>query len=108
MPPSNPRQIKALDRVTAAHVAELFRALGDPSRVRIIAALTDGELNVSALAEVVDLSESAVSHHMRGLRQMRLVRSRRDGRQVFYSLDDEHIVELFNRGLDHVLHDRNS
>jgi DNA-binding transcriptional ArsR family regulator len=108
MPPSNPHQKKALDRVTAAHVAELFRALGDPSRVRIIAALIDGELNVSTLAEIVDLSESAVSHHMRGLRQMRLVRSRREGRQVFYNLDDEHIVELFNRGLDHVLHDRNS
>ena len=108
MPPSNPYQKKALDRVTAAHVAELFRALGDPSRVRIIAALTDGELNVSTLAEIVDLSESAVSHHMRGLRQMRLVRSRREGRQVFYNLDDEHIVELFNRGLDYVLHDRNS
>jgi len=104
MPPSNPRQNKALDRVTAEHVAELFRALGDPSRIRIIATLTDGELNVSALAEAVDLSESAVSHHMRGLRQMRMVRSRREGRQVFYSLDDEHIVDLFERGLDHVLH----
>ena len=104
MPSSKHRPNKALDGVTAAHVAELFRALGDPSRVRIIAALTAGEQNVGALAEAVGLSESAVSHHMRGLRQMRLVRSRREGRQVFYSLDDEHIVDLFERGLDHVLH----
>jgi len=93
-----------LDERTAAHIAELFRALGDMSRVRIISVLAEGEQNVSAIAAGVGISESAVSHHLRGLRQMRLVRSRRAGRQVFYSLHDEHIVDLFKRGLDHVLH----
>jgi DNA-binding transcriptional ArsR family regulator len=94
----------ALDQRTAARTAELFRALSDTSRVRIISVLAEGELNVSGIAQAVNLSESAVSHHMRGLRQMRLVRARKAGRQVFYCLDDEHIVDLFERGLDHVLH----
>ena len=61
-------------------------------------------MNVSALAAAVGISESAISHHMRGLRQMRLVRARKAGRQVFYRLDDDHILDLFERGLDHVLH----
>ena len=93
-----------LDERTAAQVAELFRAFSDTSRVRIISALTAGELNVSALAEAAAVSESAVSHHLRGLRQMRLVRARKEGRQVFYCLDDDHVADLFRQGLDHVQH----
>ena len=93
-----------LREAEAAQLAELFRALSDPSRVRIVAVLTSGEMNVGALAEAVGISESAVSHHLRGLRQMRLVRARKVGRQVFYSLDDEHIAELYRTGLDHVRH----
>jgi DNA-binding transcriptional ArsR family regulator len=93
-----------LDEYQAAQVAELFRALSDTSRVRIIAALLAGERNVSALAQAVGISESATSHHMRGLRQMRLVRARKTGRQVFYCLDDDHVAVLFRRGLEHVQH----
>jgi DNA-binding transcriptional ArsR family regulator len=88
----------------AAQLAELFRTLGDPSRVCIIAALLEGETNVSALAEFVGTSPSAVSHQLRTLRQMRLVRARKQGRQVYYSLDDDHVADLFRRGLDHVQH----
>ena len=62
------------------------------------------EMNISALAELVGVTESAVSHHMRGLRQMRLVRARKAGRQVFYCLDDDHVAALFRQGLDHVRH----
>ena len=97
-------QAGRLDERTAAQVAELFRAFSDTSRVRLIAALADGELNVGALAAAVGISESAASHHLRGLRQMRLVRTRKTGRQVFYSLDDDHVAELFRHGLDHVRH----
>jgi DNA-binding transcriptional ArsR family regulator len=93
-----------LDEQTAIRLAELFGALSDPSRVRIIAELTQGEKNVSAIAEAVGLSDSAVSHQLRGLRQMRLVRARKEGRQVFYSMDDEHIADLYARGLDHIQH----
>ena len=94
----------ALDERTASDVAELFRALSDTSRIRIISVLAAGEMNVGALAEAAGISESAVSHHMRGLRQMRLVRARKEGRQVFYCLDDDHVADLYRRGLDHVQH----
>jgi DNA-binding transcriptional ArsR family regulator len=94
-----------LDERTSRDVAELFRTLSDPSRVRIIAALLDGELNISAIVEAVGLSQSAVSHQMRSLRQMRIVRAHKEGRQVFYCLDDEHITDLFRQGLEHIRHE---
>ncbi|MFV1948875.1 MAG: ArsR/SmtB family transcription factor [Anaerolineales bacterium] len=92
------------DEKLANQLAELFSTLGDPSRVRIITALLEGEKNVGPLADIVGISESAISHQLRTLRQMRLVRSRKQGREVFYSLDDYHVVDLFQRGLDHVQH----
>jgi ArsR family transcriptional regulator, lead/cadmium/zinc/bismuth-responsive transcriptional repressor len=83
-------------------LAETFRALGDPTRVRILDALSRAELCVCDLATLLGLSPSAVSHQLRLLRGMRLVRSRRAGRMVFYTLDDQHIVALFHQGLRHV------
>lgn len=97
-------QTNRLDLQTASQIAELFATLGDASRVRIIAALADSEHNVTTIAEIVGISASAVSHHMRVLRQMRFVRATKKGREVFYSLDDDHIADLFQRGLEHVLH----
>ena len=94
----------ALDEQTAANMAALFSALSDASRVRIIAALAERALSVGELAELIDLSPSAVSHHLRHLRQMRLVRARKEGRFVYYSLDDDHIDDLFRCGLEHALH----
>ena len=92
------------DETIAAELAQLFQAFSDTSRVRIISALTENEMNVGALAEAVNLSESATSHHLRGLRQMRLVKARKVGRQVFYCLDDEHVKAIYQLGLEHVLH----
>ncbi len=92
----------SLDEHTAAHVAELFRAFSDTSRVRIMFVLLHGEINVSALSQLVGISESAVSHHMRGLRQMRMVSSRKDGKEVYYRVEDEHIIHLFQQGVRHV------
>jgi ArsR family transcriptional regulator, lead/cadmium/zinc/bismuth-responsive transcriptional repressor len=91
-----------LDEHTAAHVAELFRAFSDTSRVRILSALVAGEMNVTALAAAVGVSESAISHHLRGLRQMRLVNARRDGKEVYYSVVDPHLIELFQQGVRHI------
>ena len=91
-----------LDEHTAAHVAELFRAFSDTSRVRIVSVLVAREVNVGALAEAVGISESAVSHHLRGLRQMGLVVARRDGKEVYYRIEDEHIIALFGQGVNHV------
>jgi ArsR family transcriptional regulator len=87
---------------TAASLAETFKVLGDVTRVRMLNALSSSELCVGDLAALLGLSESAVSHQLRLLRNMRLVRSRRAGRMMFYMLDDEHIARLFRQGLDHV------
>ena len=94
-----------LDEHSAAHVAELFRAFSDTSRVRIMSALVNGEKNVNTLADLVGISESAVSHHMRGLRQMRLVVARKDGKEVYYRVDDAHIIALFQQGVRHIQED---
>lgn len=93
-----------LSELKAIQLAELFSALSDASRVRLIALLMDGEMSVRALAEGLEMTQSAVSHQLRGLRQMHLVRARKSGRQVFYSLDDDHVARLFSLGLDHVRH----
>ena len=91
-----------LDEHTAAHVAELFRAFSDTSRVRILSALVEQEVNTSTLAQMVGVTESAISHHMRGLRQMRIVQARRDGKEVYYSVIDPHLVALFQQGVRHI------
>ena len=83
-------------------LAETFSALGDPTRVRILDVLSHGELCVCDLAAVLGLSQSAVSHQLRVLRGIRLVRPRREGRIVFYSLDDQHIIAIFKQTLQHV------
>ena len=94
-----------LDEHTSIHLSNLFSALSDSTRLRIIALLLDEELSVGAIAEQLDMSESAVSHQLRGLRLQRIVRARKHGRQVFYSLDDEHVAELFRLGLSHMEHE---
>ena len=93
-----------LTELKAIQLAELFSALSDTSRVRLISLLIEGEMGVSALADGLQMTESAVSHQLRGLRQMHLVRARKSGRQVFYSLDDDHVTRLFSLGLDHIQH----
>lgn len=95
-------ELPSLDEHIAAHVAELFRSFSDTSRVRILHVITRREMNTSGLAELLGLTESAVSHHLRGLRQMRIVRARRDGKEVYYSVIDPHIIELFQQGVRHI------
>lgn len=83
-------------------LAELFKALGDYTRVRILYALSIGELCVCALAEVLDMSQSAISHQLRLLRAAKLVRYRKEGKNVFYALDDDHVRNLVSQGIDHI------
>lgn len=90
---------------TASDLADLFEALSDPTRLTIIAMLVDGEVGVAEMVERLGLSKSAVSHQLRGLRDKRIIRTRKQGRNVFVCLDDEHVIELFQRGLAHVLHE---
>ena len=92
----------ALAERTVAVIAETFRVLGDPTRIRILNALARGERCVCDIADVVGISESAVSHQLRLLRSMRLVRTRRAGRQIFYTLADQHIVQLLSLAATHV------
>ena len=94
------RGLLADDSVLA--LADTFKLLGDTTRVRILDALSRAELCVCDLAQLLGISESAISHQLRLLRSVRLVRPRRDGRMVFYTLDDQHIIGLFAQGLEHV------
>lgn len=91
-----------METSTAAALAEMFKVLGDVTRVRILDAIATGERSVGEMAQLLGLTESAVSHQLRLLRNMRLVRSRRAAQMVFYTLDDQHVVRLFAQGLEHV------
>ena len=84
------------------HLADTFQMLASPSRLRIVEALAGQEMCVCDLSAVVGVSQSAVSHHLRQLRQMRIVANRKEGRMAYYRLDDGHIAELFRTGLEHV------
>lgn len=83
-------------------LAETFKALSDATRVKIIFSLSKKELCVHDLANLLGMSVSAISHQLRILRNMKLVKFRKQGKKVYYSLDDEHIENLFNQGLEHV------
>lgn len=103
----HPAKVAALRRGLLADgsvvaLADTFKLLGDTTRVRILDALSRAELCVCDLARLLGISESAISHQLRLLRGVRLVRPRREGRMVFYTLDDQHIVGLFEQGLEHV------
>ena len=94
-----------VDGLTATRLAETFKALSDPTRVRILSALSRNELCVCDLAATLGMSQSAISHQLRLLRTLRLVKHAKRGRMVYYTLDDEHIEGLFQQGLEHVRHD---
>ena len=96
--------VTALDGHTAEQLARTFKALSDPTRVRIVAALAERELCVNDLAEALGMSQSAISHQLMTLREMRLVRFTKAGRHVFYALDDDHIDSLFRQSLEHIQH----
>jgi Predicted transcriptional regulators len=93
-----------VEEKTAIDLAELFKALGDPTRVKMIYALLDRELCVHDLCQVLDMAQSAVSHQLRYLRNVRIVKRRKAGKTVYYSLDDDHVKEIFIQTLQHVQH----
>jgi DNA-binding transcriptional ArsR family regulator len=87
-------------------LAELFKTMGDPTRIKILYALKERELCVCDLSELLGMSSSAISHQLRVLRNNKLVKYRKEGRSVYYSLDDDHVMCLFGQGLEHVLEDK--
>ena len=94
----------ALDDMLALGTAEIFRVLGDSNRVRMLHLLSTREMCVCVLAAATGIEQSAVSHNLRLLRSARIVRFRREGKQVFYTLDDDHVAGLLRQGVDHARH----
>lgn len=103
---ATPPQIRAAmpDETQMERVARTFKALADPTRCKIILALTRHELCVTDLATVVGASTSGVSHHLKGLKDINLVRHRRDGNTIYYSIDDAHVGNLFREAFAHLDH----
>lgn len=91
------------DIQTRGQIAELFKAFGDPTRVHILSLLAGRELCVTDITQEVEISQSAVSHQLRILKQMYLIKCRRDGKNILYSLADDHVLTILQTGLEHVL-----
>ena len=87
---------------TLYRLADLYKVFGDPTRIRILYALSGGELCVCDIAELLGMTQSAISHQLRVLKQMDLVKNRRDGKTIFYALADDHIITILNQGLNHI------
>jgi len=95
-------QKQMIDEEIAFHLAETFKILSDPTRVRVLFALSKAELCVCDLSQLLKMQDPAISHHLRLLRALNLVKYRKEGRMAYYSLDDDHIETLFGQGLEHV------
>ncbi len=109
----NTKNKKSLDEIKKSMIdeeeikflSEIFKALADPTRLKIIYVLSKSPLCVCDITNLLDMTQSAISHHLRILRNLKLVKFRKEGKMVIYSLDDEHVLQLFRQGLDHVRHD---
>jgi ArsR family transcriptional regulator, lead/cadmium/zinc/bismuth-responsive transcriptional repressor len=106
--PAEPEKIRAAmpGKIEMDKIAQTFQALSDPTRCKIILVLTRHELSVSEISEVVGATTSAVSHHLKGLRDINLVKFRRAGNTKYYSVDDEHVGNLFREAIYHLDHVR--
>jgi len=87
-------------------LAELFKVFGDSTRIKILWALDEAEMCVCDIAALLNMSQSAISHQLRVLKQANLVKNRRDGKIVYYSLNDDHVKQIFDQGLDHIYEDQ--
>ena len=85
------------------HLADLFKVFGDPTRIRILYALSTRELCVCDIADTLNMTQSAISHQLRVLKQIHLVKYRREGKTIYYSLADDHVYTILNQGLEHVM-----
>lgn len=88
------------------YLGDLFKVLGDPTRLKILSLLFQEELTVGSIVESLDMSQSAVSHQLSVLRQNRIVKSRREGKNIYYSFDDDHIQMIYDAGIEHILEGR--
>lgn len=93
-----------IDDRSADHVAMLFKVFGDPTRIKILHLLSLEEMCVCDISTVLGMSQSAISHQLSSLRHAGLVKNRKDGKVVYYTLDDEHVLTILNQGLNHITH----
>ena len=94
--------IKDLDEEELLELADLFKMFADSTRIKILYDLFDGEKNVTEICEDIDMNQSAVSHQLKALKTSKLVRSRRDGKAIYYSLDDDHVKTIIEMGKEHI------
>lgn len=85
-----------------SNLAEFFKILGDSTRIKIICVLFEGEMCVGAIVDILEMSQSAISHQLRILKSSRVVKSRKEGKQVFYTLDDHHVQMIYEMGMEHI------
>lgn len=88
-------------------VSQLYKSLGDPTRLKILTLLSQSEMNVSAIVKEIGLEQSAVSHQLKLLRNNHVVKSRKEGKVVYYSLDDQHVVDILGQTFQHIRHSDN-
>ena len=98
----NSVMLKMPDEVKLYELAELFKVFGDSTRIRILWALAESEMCVCDIAALLNMTQSAISHQLRVLKQARLVKHRKDGKIVYYLLDDAHVKQIFDQGLVHI------
>ena len=87
---------------TVLELADIFKAFGDPTRIKILSALHKNELNVGEIADALGMSQSAISHQLNVLKRSKLIKSRRDGKTVYYSLECDHVYEIIRCGIEHI------
>lgn len=90
------------DEESLYDLAELFKVFGDTTRIRILYVLFEAEMCVCDIAQILNMTQSAISHQLRVLKQARLVRNRREGKQIYYSLADDHVRTIIGQGMDHI------
>lgn len=100
----NQTKERMLDDITLIKVADFFKILGDPTRTKILCALDNNEMCVCDIANVLNMTKSSISHQLNTLRQNNIVKSKKIGKEVFYTLDDEHVTEVFEVALSHIGH----
>jgi len=98
----NDYMIKDLDEEELLELAELFKMFSDSTRIKILYDLFDGEKNVSEICEDIEMNQSAVSHQLKALKNGKLIKSRRDGKAIYYSLDDDHVKTIIAMGKEHI------
>ena len=102
MPKKNEYMLKDMSEEELLQLADLFKTFADSTRIKILYDLFDGEKNVTEICDDIEMNQSAVSHQLKALKNAKLVKSRRDGKAIYYSLDDDHVKTIIAMGKDHI------